>query len=72
MGKSNSMVDSTGKVYTDRKEYVNAPAEYIDSDLICSWLWNGEREPQNDYERKLLEELEDMKRRGVGLELPFD
>lgn len=72
LSNGHAWVDWNGKVYTNRQEYVNAPAEVLDSDLVGLWLATGERTPQNDFERELLAEIEQMKRDGKGIEFPFD
>lgn len=35
-------------------------------------LANGTRKPQNEKEEKLLKELNEMKKKGIMLDLPFD
>lgn len=72
ISRGNTWVDWSGKVYNSREEYVNAPAEMADADLVGVWLWTGERTPQNEYERRLLAEIEQMKKDGVAIEFPFD
>ena len=46
------------------KTYLS-PDEKILSDLI-----GGRREPQNDYEKKVLEEIEEIRRKGGVVEIP--
>ena len=55
-----------GTVYNSYKEYVNSPD--LDSDIIQSKLWTGERKPQNASERELLREIQNAKKKGTCLE----
>lgn len=72
IAKGHAYVDWDGKVYTDRKEYVNAPASVLDEDLVWLFLWNGERTPQNEKERKLAASFAEMKAKGItNVEFPF-
>ena len=55
-----------GTMYESYEAYVNAPD--LDTDIIQSKLWRGERKPQNDFERKLLKEIKEAQRKGTYLE----
>ena len=72
IANGHTWVDWSGKVYKSREEYVNAPAEMVDADLVGVWLCTGERTPQDEYEKTLLAEIEQMKKDGKGIEFPFD
>lgn len=63
-------------IYPNGKEY-ESPQDYYndkdhDLDIVASMLWRGVRTPQNDYERELKKELDEIKASGKGLELYFD
>ncbi len=68
----------TGHTYTDPEGYVHESYEAycnspdLDPDLVVIKLWKGQREPQNDYERKVLAELQEMKRKGQHFEVDFN
>ena len=62
--------DALGNTYASYKEYVNSPN--LDMDLVYLKIWNGERTPQNDEEKRIKKELDAMKRKGLSLELDFD
>lgn len=48
--------DSEGNVYESYEAYCNSPD--LDDYTVMLKLHSGSRKPQNDYERRLLEELE--------------
>lgn len=54
--------DPLGKEYPTYKDYIYSSD--LDSDLICLALWRGEREPQNEEEKKMKLELDEMRRQG--------
>lgn len=63
-------------IYPNGKEY-ESPQDYYndkdhDLDIVVSMLWRGVRTPQNDYERELKKEFDEIKASGKGLELYFD
>ena len=62
--------DPLGNTYTSYEEYVNSP--HLDMDLIWLKLWRGERTPQNDEERHIKMELDEMDRKGIIPEFNFD
>jgi hypothetical protein len=62
--------DALGNTYASYEEYVNSPN--LDRDLVYLKIWKGERTPQNDEERRIKKELDEMKRKGQSLELNFD
>ena len=62
--------DPLGNTYTSYEEYVNSP--HLDMDLIWLKLWQGERTPQNDEERHIKMELDEMDRKGIVSEFIFD
>lgn len=62
--------DPLGNTYASYKEYVNSPN--LDTDLIWLKLWSGERTPQNDEERHIKMELDEIDRKGIIPEFNFD
>lgn len=63
-------IDAEGRKYKNYEEYVNSPD--LDLDLIYAKLWSGERTPQNQREKEIKKELDDMKSHGMNLELNFE
>ncbi len=59
-----------GRKYKSYEEYVNSPD--LDLDLIYAKLWSGERTPQNQQEKEIKKELDEMKSLGMKLELNFE
>ena len=59
-----------GKEYDSSQEYYNE--KDLDLDVIYSMLWRGVRQPQNEEERKIKKELDEIKTSGKGLELYFN
>jgi len=41
-------------------------------ELIYAKLWSGERTPQNEQEKEIKKELDEMKSLGMKLELNFE
>ena len=62
--------DPLGNTYASYEEYVNSPN--LDTVLIWLKLWSGERIPQNDEERHIKMELDEMDRKGIVSEFIFD
>lgn len=62
--------DVFGKTYESYEDYVNSPD--LDTDLVYIKLWRGERTPQNDEERRIKKELDEMKAKGQTPEFYFD
>lgn len=62
--------DPEGNVHDSYQAYCNSPD--LDPDLVVIKLSKGERTPQNDYERKVLAELEEIKRQGKSFEVDFN
>lgn len=67
MGK---YIDNEGYVYESYEEYCNSPD--IDKDKIGVLLSLGRRTPQNDFEKKLLEEIIELKKKGNPIEFDFN
>lgn len=67
MGDEKPYIDPLGEVYESYEAYCNSPD--LDLDLIQVKLGKGERTPQNDFERRLLKEIEDARRNGKCLEI---
>lgn len=65
-----SYTSNDGIEYESYEAYCNSMD--LDSDIIGVMLATGRRTPQNDYETRLLQEIEQMKREGKGIEFPFD
>ena len=63
-------IDAEGYKYKSYEEYINSPN--LDLDLIYSKLWSGERTPQNEREKEIKKELDEMKLQGKKLELNFE
>ena len=59
-----------GTIYESRKAYCNATD--LDSDLIYLFLLRGERTPQNDAEKRWKTEADELRRKGIDIELPFE
>jgi hypothetical protein len=54
--------DADGIVYDSYEAYCNSPD--LDMYSVMLKLWSGSRVPQNEYEKKLLSELEEIRRNG--------
>lgn len=63
-------IDTEGRKYKSYEEYVNSPD--LDLDLIYAKLWSGEQTPQNEREKEIKKELDEMKSLGMKLELNFE
>jgi hypothetical protein len=63
-------IDAEGRKYKNYEECVNSPD--LDLDLIYAKLWSGERTPQNQQEKEIKKELDEMKSLGMKLELNFE
>lgn len=63
-------IDAEDRKYKSYEEYVNSPD--LDLDLIYAKLWSGERTPQNEQEKEIKKELDEMKSLGMKLELIFE
>lgn len=63
-------IDAEGHKYKSYEKYVNSPD--LDLDLIYAKLWSGERTPQNQQEKEIKKELDEMKSLGMKLELNFE
>lgn len=65
-----SYTSNDGIEYASYEAYCNSAD--LDPDIIGVMLATGRRTPQNEYEKQLLEEIEQMKREGKGIEFPFN
>lgn len=63
-------IDAEGHKYKSYEEYVNS--QNLDLDLVYSKLWSGERTPQNEREKEIKKELDEMKSNGGKMELNFE
>lgn len=59
--------DVFGREFESYEDYCNS--DYLDSDLIQSYLWSGKRVPQNEEEREMLDEMLEIERRGFEAQL---
>ena len=62
--------DNLGNEFDTYEEYCQS--KYIDLDEKCILLWRGDRVPQNDSERKLKEEIDEIIKRGDSFEVYSD
>jgi len=67
MKDSSKYIAPDGSVYASYQDYCNAPD--LDLDLVQVKLWNGQRTPQNDFERRLLKEIQAASEQGRYLEI---
>jgi len=44
----------------------------LEPDQVLCYLILGSRKPQNDYERKLLKQIKEIKAKGLSVEIPFN
>lgn len=65
-----SYVSNDGVEYASYEAYCNSMD--LDSDIVGVMLATGRRTPQNDDEKRLLAEIEQMKRENKGIEFPFN
>lgn len=65
--KTGKFVTPYGVEYESYEAYCNSPD--LDTDIIQMKLRSGERKPQNDFERELLQEILDARKDGVELEV---
>ena len=65
-----SYVSNDGIEYESYDVYCNSMD--LDPDIVGVMLATGRRTPQNEYERRLLAEIEQMKKEGKGIEFPFN
>lgn len=65
-----SYISNDGIEYEDYATYCNSSD--LDPDIVGVMLATGRRTPQNDYEKRLLAEIKQMKKDGVAIEFPFN
>lgn len=65
-----SYVSNDGIEYESYEVYCHSMD--LDPDIVGVMLATGRRTPQNEYERRLLAEIEQMKKEGKGIEFPFN
>ena len=65
-----SYISNDGIEYESYEAYCNS--DDLDSDIVGVMLATGRRTPQNNYEKRLLAEIEQMKKEGKGIEFPFN
>ena len=54
--------DADGNVYESKEAYYNSPD--LDTYEVMLYLHAGRRKPQNDFERSLLREMQEIEARG--------
>ena len=57
-----SYEDADGKVYDSYEAYCNSPD--LDTYTVMLKLWSDSRTPQSDEEKRILAELDEIKRNG--------
>lgn len=62
--------DNLGNEFDTYEEYCQS--KYIDLDEKCILLWQGFRKPQNDVERRIKAEIDEMSKRGESFEVYSD
>lgn len=55
-------IDADGNVHDSYEAYCNS--QDLDTYTVMLKLWSGSRTPQNDAEKRILAELEEIRRRG--------
>lgn len=65
-----SYISNYGIEYESYEAYCNS--DDLDPDIVGVMLATGRRTPQNEYEKELLAEIEQMKKEGKGIEFPFN
>ena len=65
-----SYISNDGIEYTDYAAYCNSSD--LDPDIVGVMLATGRRTPQDEYEKTLLAEIEQMKKDGKAIEFPFN
>ena len=63
-------ISSEGKEYESYEDYCNSMD--LDPDIIGVMLATNRRIPQNEYEKRLLKEIEEKKKKNIGVEFPFN
>ncbi|OQB30266.1 MAG: hypothetical protein BWY08_01276 [Bacteroidetes bacterium ADurb.Bin174] len=61
-------IDTDGIEYESYEAYCNAPD--LDPDEVGVLLSLGRRTPQNDYEKRLLKEIKELKEKNIPIEFP--
>ena len=64
--RSGPYTDSDGNVYESYEAYCNSPD--LDTYTVMLYLHAGSRKPQNDFERLLLKEMQDIEARGEQID----
>jgi hypothetical protein len=63
-------VDNLGNEFDTYEEYCQS--KYISIDEKCILLWRGDRIPQDNDERQLKEEIDEITKRGDSFEVYTD
>lgn len=61
-----SYTDGDGNVYESREAFFNSPD--LDDYRVMIYLHSGQRKPQNEYERHLLQEMKDIEAEGGSID----
>ena len=62
--------DYEGNMYASYEAYCNSPD--LDYDIKASLLWRGKRTPQNESEKRLKAELDQMRKEGKYPDFDFE
>lgn len=63
-------ISNTGEEYSSYEAYCNS--HDLDPDIIGVMLATNRRTPQNDYERRLLDEINELKASNIPIEFPLN
>ncbi len=63
-------IDNDGFEYESYEAYCNAPG--LDPDILGVMLATKRRIPQNDYEKRLLAEIEKLDKKNIPIEFTFN
>lgn len=63
-------IDDDGNKHDSDQDYCNSNMLY--PDIVATYLLSGKRTPQNDYEKRLLQEMKDIRKQGYGIEVYFN
>lgn len=63
-------IDDDGNKHDSYQDYCNSNILY--PDIVATYLLSGKRTPQNHYEKRLLQEMKDIRKQGYGIELYFN
>lgn len=70
MKKESKYISSDGVEYDNYQDYCNS--NDLDPDIVGVMLSLGRRTPQNEYETRLLAEIQKLQSEGKAIEFPFN